>query len=239
MKNLITLCFLCSLIYASEGVNLTKNLNLSTTIKPMYVFSTITVESSSKLRNIGELNDTMRKSITTSLNSIIEEAKKEDICKGGGYAITPIINYNKSDRKTIGQNVEFNLECKFAESDLGKYNNLLAKINQITTKNNLLALPQPKLTHRITNEEISGAKENLFESFLQDTQNIEQRYSKLLNKKCSINDINTQDNYSTIAPRMMMANAKLESMADSTFTTAPIADTTEVSINVNFKLLCK
>ncbi|RDU64746.1 hypothetical protein [Helicobacter sp. MIT 14-3879] len=242
MRKICIYIALFSGILLANEITISKSFIKIGSIKPNFIFTTINIQSSSKLRNIGELNSKNRWSITSTLNNIIQEAKKSHICKGGSYSINPIINYKNDTRNTIGQDVDFSLNCKFNESkDLNAYNNLLKNINKIISNNNLLALPQPQLTYNITQEEIIAKKEELFSEFLNDIDDITNRYSKKLNKICEVKKINNQDE--SIPPILRLTSSKSainpNIEMDSTHTKAPIADDTSISINVNLELVCK
>ncbi|RAX52238.1 hypothetical protein CCY99_07550 [Helicobacter sp. 16-1353] len=245
MKKMILICCVAGLTFgqniSNDSLAIEKNFVLNKKIEPSYLFADIRIESSSLLRNIGELNDNDRKSITSTLNTIIVEAKKDDICKGGSYSINPIVNYDKNDRKTIGQNVDFTLNCKFLEKDgLAKYNDFLSKINKILSSNRLLTLPQPSIAYRITDDEINAAKETLFGEFLSHINSIETKYSTLAGKKCVVNSISTSDDYIPSPMPRALANAKMESSnADSTTAEAPIANEANITININLRFICK
>lgn len=240
MKKLALLGILCVGLSAGEIV-ITKSFIQRGVVKPETLFATIRIDSSAKLRNIGELTQKDRGSITTALNAIIQEAKKSEICKGGSYSINPIVSYKDDKRNTIGQNVEFALNCKFSEVQLGEYNALLKQINAKVSKNTLLALPQPEIQSRITQIEISAKKEALFAEFLGDIGKITDNYAKLLGKTCEVRKISSQDSHSIQVPRAMMAKAALNATAemDSTHTKAPISEEVEVEIQVNLELGCK
>lgn len=247
MKYIILLFCIIGFSFADSVKNdiddliINKNFTLNKKVEPIYLFANINIESSSLLRNIGELSNENRKNITTTLNSIIEEAKKGDICKGGSYSINPIINYDKGNRKTIGQNVDFMLNCKFIESsDLKNYNAFLANINKKISANKLLSLPQPSLFHNITDDEINTTKEEMFSEFLKDIKTIEDKYSKLANKICKINDISANDSYTPSPISRQMENTKMMATSeDSTATIAPVVNQKDIRIDVKLKLICK
>lgn len=240
MKKLALLGILFCALSAGEIV-ITKSFVQQGVVKPETLFATIRIDSSAKLRNIGELAQKDRASITSALNAIIQEAKGTEICKGGSYSINPIISYKDDKRNTIGQNVEFALNCKFSEAQLDTYNALLKKINAKVSKNALLALPQPEVQSRITQIEINAKKEALFAEFLGDMGKITDNYTKLLNKICEVRKISSQDSHSIQVPRYAMTRAALNESAemDATHTKAPIAEETEVEIQVNLELSCK
>ena len=240
MKKLALLGILFATLSAGEIV-ITKSFIQRGIVKPQTLFATIRIDSSAKLRNIGELTQKDRASITTTLNAIIQEAKKSEICKGGSYSINPIISYKDDKRNTIGQNVEFALNCKFSEAQLGEYNALLKQINAKISNNTLLALPQPQIESRITQIEISAKKEALFAEFLGDMGKIVDNYAKLLGKTCDVRKISSQDSHSIQIPRAMMAKATLNATAemDATHTKAPISEEVEVEIQVNLELACR
>lgn len=242
MKKL-TLCLLLfsGILFANEIV-ISKSFKEMGTIKPQSLFATIEITGSSQLRNIGELENSDRKSITNTLNSIIQDAKKDNICNGGSYSINPIFNYKDESRNVIGQDLRFNLECKFDENSLSKYNAILKTINEKVSQNPLLMLPQPKITSRITQEEINSKKESLFTDFLSSINNIEASYSKTLNKTCSVTKIDSNDDFAPVPlARVMMSDAAVNASddMDSTYTNAPIGADTEVSINVVLQINCK
>ena len=240
MKKLALIFALCALLNAGEVI-ITKSFIQSGVAVPEMLFATIRIDSSAKLRNIGELTQKDRASITTALNTIIQDAKKSAICKGGSYSINPIISYKDDKRNTIGQNVEFSLDCKFKEADLGAYNALLKTINAKISKNPLLSLPQPEIESRITQIEINAKKEALFAEFLRNMGQIVDNYAKLLGKTCEVQKISSQDSSSVQVPRFAMAKAVRNTSAemDSTHTKAPISDEVEVEIRVNLELGCK
>ena len=223
-----------------EKLILNKNFALNKKIQARYLYANIEVDSSAMLRAIGELTDEDRKSLTTTLNSLIEEARKGDLCKGGSYSITPIVAHERNSRKTIGQDVNFSLQCKFLQNEMHNYNALLSKINQIVSQNRLLVLPQPSVTHRITSDEIASAKEELFGEFLGGVKEVEEKYSALLRKKCVLSKVSAEDAFSPMPRVFAMESAKMAmNRSASTDTAAPIAREDEVHINVNVKLQCR
>lgn len=235
------LCGICIILSANE-ITLSKSFIQSGVAKPALLFATIRIQSSAKLRNIGELTQKDRASITSTLNSIIQEAKKSEICTGGSYSITPIISYKDDKRNTIGQNVNWTLNCKFVDDDLKAYNALLKTINESVEKNPLLSLPQPEVESQITQPEINAKKEMLFADFLTQLDEIRQNYSKLLNKTCEVRKINTKDSSSVQIPRnMALSKGAVNATAemDSTHTKAPISNEVEVEIYIDLELVCK
>lgn len=241
MKKL-ALIILCSGILFGGDITISKSFKLTGMIKPKLLFANVEVIGSSKLRNIGELKDSDRGSITSTLNSIIQKVKKDEICKGGSYSINPIFNYKDDRRNIIGQELSFRLECKFDESKIENYNAILKAINATISKNPLLALPQPQISSRITADEINAKKESLFNEFLGNINNIEEGYSKILNKTCSVSKISSSDDFSPAPlPRVMMSKSALNmsAEADSTYTNAPISADSEVAVNVALEIACK
>lgn len=239
MKIVALLSFIIGIIFANDLV-INKSFIINGKFQAKYLFTEININSSSLLRSRGELNNEIRRNITSSLNNVINEAKKGNICKGGGYSINPIISYDSNKNKTTsGQNIDFSLECKFLSKDLSAYNSLLANINKIVSSNKFLNLSQPKLNHKITNEEINLFKEELFETFLSDLDKVEDKYSKLLNKKCIINEINTMDNNFAPMPIYKATNKSMALIADSTISVEPIASDSNISIDINVGLICK
>lgn len=240
VRKIVLMCALILALGANDakevekGLLLNKSFEIIDFIKPEFLWTQISIVSSSKLRNIGELSQANRAKITENLNDIIQEAKKSDICKGGGYSINPIISYKENSRKTIGQELNFNLNCKFKENNLAQYNELLATINAKISKNDLLSLPQPRLDSRITQEEISSKKEEIFMEFLKTIPNLEREYGAILNKQCKVVKVSAQDSFApSPMPRIQMEEqmVNLSAAKDSTHTKAPIAD--EVSVNAN------
>lgn len=188
MKKIALCALFGAILCANEGANellVTKSFTLLETLKPQFLFANIRIQSSEKLRNIGELSEKNRGAITKTLNGVISEAKKGEICKGGGYEISPIISYKDNSRRTIGQNVEFALNCKFRAENLADYNALLAKIERAVSANSLLTLPQPRIDSRITQDEIYAKKEAMFGEFLTQSEKIAALYGKNLQKKCA------------------------------------------------------
>ncbi|MGX3010200.1 hypothetical protein ACWIUD_01355 [Helicobacter sp. 23-1044] len=239
MKKLV-LCAVCVILGASE-VNISKSFIQSGVVKPALLYANIRIESSAKLRNIGELKEKDRGAITTALNAIIQEAKKSEICTGGSYSINPIISYKNEARNTIGQSVDFSLNCKFTNESLGEYNALLKNINDKIKQNPLLSLPQPQVQSQITQIEINAKKERLFEDFLAKSSEISAHYSQILRKKCGVAKISTNDIATIQKPRLLMAKSALNASAeaDTTHTKAPISDEVEVEIVINLVLNCK
>lgn len=235
------LCGICIILNANE-ITLSKSFIQSGIAKSSLLFATIRIQSSAKLRNIGDLTQKDRASITSTLNSIIQEAKKSEICTGGSYSITPIISYKDDKRNTIGQNVNWTLNCKFVDDDLKTYNALLKIINESVEKNPLLSLPQPEVESQITQPEINAKKEMLFADFLTQIDEIKQNYSKLLNKTCEVKKINAKDSSSVQIPRnMALSKGAVNATAemDSTHTKAPISNEVEVEIYIDLELVCK
>lgn len=234
------LCVFCIMLMADDIV-ISKSFIQSGIIKPTSLFANIRIQSSAKLRNIGELNQKDRGSITSTLNNIIQEAKTSEICTGGSYSITPIVSYKDDKRNTIGQNVNFTLNCKFTNDTLHIYNALLKKINTNISENPLLTLPQPEVESQITQIEINTKKESLFTEFLATAPKIAKHYSTILNKTCIIKKINANDSTSVAIPRQLMAKQAINATAemDSTHTKAPISNEAEVEIHINVELNCK
>lgn len=230
---------ICGILNA-ESLTITKSFTTNKTLTPRFITSTIRIESAEKLRNIGELSEKTRSAINTTLNNIIARAKDGTLCKGGGYEIAPIVNYEKGARKTIGQNVKFSLECKFSEDELEAYNRLLGEINAMILQNDLLALPQPKLEHRITNDEVNVAKEEMFAQFLVESlPKIAKNYSNALKKTCFATEITTTDSYSTMPHIMSRAQMEDAVVLASTNAAAPIASEAEVEVNITMKMVCE
>ena len=235
MKLILLVSIFVNIIFANELI-ITKTFTSSNETEVNFLFSDISIISSSKLRNIGELSSNNRDKITNTLNSIINAANKNDVCKGGSFSITPIISYDKDNRKTIGQNVNFSLNCKFIKDDIDTYNKLLLDINNHIANNDLLALPQPSINYRITDDEINNIKEELFDTFLSKISQIEDKYSKILDKKCSANNINYGENLK-IQP--IQRNAKAQDFVMSAATLPPIKDNTRIEIDITTQLICK
>ncbi len=226
-----------------EGkLTLHKNFSLNKKVEARYLYADIEVDSSAMLRSIGELNDVDRKSLTTTLNSLVEEARGGKICKGGSYSITPIRDYREDSKgRILGQDVRFSLHCKFLQNEIQDYNALLSKINQIVSQNRLLALPQPAVTHRITSDEIAFAKEELFGEFLGELKKVEEKYSTLLGKTCAASELSSNEGF-VPTPRVFAMDRGVKmarALNAATDTAAPIVQEDEVHINVNVKLVCR
>lgn len=236
MRLILFLGIVVNMIFAGE-LAITKKFTSSKEVEPRFLFVNIYIESSSMLRNIGELKNNDREKIINTLNHIINEAENTNICKGGSFSITPIINYDKDNRKTIGQNVNFNLNCKFTKGgDLDTYNNLLSMINNAIAQNKLLYLPQPSISYRLTDDEIESTKEELFDEFLSTISQIESKYSKILDKKCYTKNINYGENL-RVSP--IALNAKAQDSVMLSPSIAPIVDKTRISIEITTQLNCK
>lgn len=239
MRIIVFIVLMLEVVFAQNSpIIIKKSIAQIEYIKPKYLFSNISIESSSLLRNIGELKDEVRKSINTTLNDVIDVAKKNDICSGGSYSITPIINYEKNNRKTIGQYVNFMLNCKFDATNKESYNDILAQINSLVSINKFLVLPQPSVMYQITQDEINVKKELMFEEFLIDSKELTNKYSKALDKECFISSISSSDTYSMPRNQVSMM-AKSSDMLDSTYTNIPLENETQVRMDIILELQCK
>ncbi|RDU57812.1 hypothetical protein [Helicobacter sp. MIT 99-5507] len=241
MRFILLASIFINIIFANDLI-ITKKFTASKEIEPKFLFVNIEVDSSSTLRNIGELKNSDREKITNTLNSVINEAQSSKICKGGSFSITPIISYEKDTRKTIGQNVDFNLNCKFLKDDLNTYNNLLSNINNIISQNKLLSLPQPSINYRITEDEIEQTKDDLFDEFIEKIVKIENKYSNILNRQCRSSNISYDEDLRAgpiTFKAMAMADSSITANRSSAPVSAPILDTTRITIDVMVQLNCK
>lgn len=211
-------------------------------IRPKYMFSDIVIQASNILRNKNLISNDDRKSISSSLNKIIDYASKSNFCSGGGYSIYPIIKDTKDTKQQgiVGHNVDFNLNCKFDENKLNEYNMLITNINNEISKNKLLVFPQPKVNFKLTKEEVIKTKEDIFNNFLKKINTIMGDYSSLLNRNCNLYEINYM-NDDSVSPRPAMSARYQNAMndLDTIEVNIPINDNTPISIDINIIAKCK
>ncbi len=219
------LLWLCLPVLSYGQITLTMPQSVSKTLTPNTLQGYLSLEEHSKDSN----------AIKQHMNTLVAQVKQLDpnneMCRGGGYQLSPYYNYTNNKQEFMGYNAHLNFTCEF--STIEQYNKLIAVLDKTTpssVKKTQGALSWIVNAKTRESEELELRKTMIIHS-LKDAL----VFSKASGKECSLNGLNFGEN----SHYPMPVNAMKSSMAmDSVPTESPLQNDTTITINATATYLC-
>lgn len=196
---------------------------VSTTLKPDVLRQTLSFEEQNPDANI----------IKAHLNTIIAELKKIDpngeMCKGGGYNLSPRYDYTTRKQEFIGYSGNLSFRCEF--KTIEAFNALSIPIEKITHSN--VRKSQGMLSWEVSAKAERETHHALRSELLRKASQQAGLFSKETGMKCDVASVNFNNTYQ-MHPVMMRSMTKTENVA----TESPIQTDTESSLEATVSYNC-
>jgi hypothetical protein len=173
--------------------------------------------------------------IKLHINTLVAEVKKLDpnkeMCRGGGYQLSPYYNYTNQKQEFMGYSANLSFSCEF--TTIEQYNTLVSALDKTTAQN--VKKTQGALTWGVNaktkeNEELELRKTMISHSLKDATV-----FSKEIGKECSLNGLN----FGGYSQQPMPVNMMRSSMAmDSAPTESPLQNDETITISATATYLC-
>lgn len=180
-----------------KTLEIVRTIETSTKLLPTHFQSNLRFNASASLSTKPSLSSEEKANIHNLFNAILTRVKQDNFCKGGSYSIEPTFEYKDGLRIPKGQSLNASLECEITKEQLPAYNKLLSDLDGMLGDSVTLTIPA--LQAILQPEEIRAAQEKLSDTLLQLATQKAQDYSNLLQKTCSITQVNFT-NFSPIGP---------------------------------------
>lgn len=173
--------------------------------------------------------------IKLHMNTLVAEVKKLDpskeMCRGGGYQLSPYYNYANQKQEFIGYSAHLSFTCEFATIE--QYNELIAALDKTTAQNikktqgTLVWVVNTKTKEK---EEIQLRK-TMIAHALQDAT----IFSQETKKECSLNGLDFGGSAHHPTPVTMMRSTM---EMDSAPTESPLQNDETITISATATYLC-
>lgn len=189
----------------NEGFSFTQNLYDSSKILPDSFVSTPRFFASNQLSTKTKLSEEEKEKITRTFNDIIILASKNKICTGGSYSLEPTFHYDYKSGKQTQKGYSFNasFNCEINTNQLEEYKELISSMSKIASLSGLISMNVPSLNATISNELLRKSEEESINKILTLANESSIRYSKSINYKCKIKNINFSSRQIRPAPRVL------------------------------------
>ncbi|MDP3586486.1 MAG: SIMPL domain-containing protein [Sulfuricurvum sp.] len=210
-------------ILASAQMNITSVERVATNVKPDVLRGSLNFEEQSKNAN----------TIKEHLNAIVAEVKRADpkgeVCRGGGYNLSPRYNYKDQKQEFIGYSGNLSFGCEFVSIE--QYNALSASIDKVTASS--VRKSQGELALGVSVQSERETQNRLRLELLRKAGVQASSFAKETGMRCEIASVNFGGT-SQVQPMMMKAMA----MADSVSTESPIQSDSESSLEATVDYRC-
>lgn len=210
-------------ILASAQMNITSVERVATNVKPDVLRGSLNFEEQSKNAN----------TIKEHLNAIVAEVKRADpkgeVCRGGGYNLSPRYNYKDQKQEFIGYSGNLSFGCEFVSIE--QYNALSASIDKVTASS--VHKSQGELAWGVGVQSERETQNHLRLELLRKAGVQASLFAKETGMRCEIASVNFGGT-SQVRPMMMKAMA----MADSVSTQSPIQSDSESSLEATVDYSC-
>jgi hypothetical protein len=210
-------------VLASAQMAITAVERVSTNLKPDVLRGSLNFEEQNKNLN----------TIKEHLNTIVAEVKRLDpkgeICRGGGYNLSPRYSYKDQKQEFIGYGGNLSFGCEF--TTIEHYNTLSAAIDKVTAPS--VRKSQGGLTWGVSASSEREIQNHLRLELLRKAGAQAALFSKETVMTCEVASVNFSST-SQVRPMMM----KAEMMADSVATQSPIQSDFESSLEATVDYNC-
>lgn len=211
-------------VLASAQMTITTVERVSTTLKPDVLRETLNFEEQNPDANV----------IKTHLNTIVAEVKRFDpkgeICKGGGYTLSPRYDYKTHKQEFIGYAGSLSFGCEFKTIDA--FNTLSTAIEKVTNSN--VRKSQGMLSWEVSANAQRETQSALQSELIQKAFQQAVLFSKETEMKCEIASIQFNNTFHP-QPVMMKTMMRAESVA----TESPIQSDTQSSVEATVDYNCR
>ncbi|CAM2938320.1 hypothetical protein [Helicobacter burdigaliensis] len=204
-KMLLLATFMSGLLLAEMKIS--QNFELSKEIPNNSYKSNIQILGSQKLRETKNLSLEDKNSIIKTFNAINKQVLG-DICMGGGFEINPFYEYKNNTKQQSGFETSYNLECNFnTQKEIETFNHYLKFIEKEVSNNKWLLFPIPKSENIATQESVKNFDKKLQEEILIQIMQKAKDYSKITQKKCSVQEVALGENDLSMPSPLMRKNS--------------------------------
>jgi len=210
-------------VLASAQMTITAVERVATNVKPDVLRGSLNFEEQSKNAN----------TIKEHLNAIVAEVKRADpkgeVCRGGGYNLSPRYNYKDQKQEFIGYSGNLSFGCEFVSIE--QYNALSASIDKVTASS--VRKSQGELAWGVSASSERETQNRLRIELLRKAGVQALSFANETGMRCEIASVNFGGT-SQVRPMMMKAMA----MADSVSTESPIQSDSESSLEATVDYSC-
>jgi len=210
-------------VLASAQMNVTTVERVAATVKPDVLRGSLSFEEQSKNAN----------TIKEHLNAIVAEVKRADpkgeVCRGGGYNLSPRYNYKDQKQEFIGYSGNLSFGCEFVSID--QYNILSSVIDKVTASS--VRKSQGELAWGVSASSERETQNRLRLELLRKAGVQASSFAKETGMACEVSSVNFGGT-SQVRPMMM----KTMAMADSVSTESPIQSDSESSLEATVDYSC-
>lgn len=199
----------------------------------------IKISESDALRNVGEGESSVKSEIANTINDILNASKDSGFCKGGGYELRPNIRYKDSvPINTIGYTLHFQLECDIKNEQKKQYDEFVASVDKLVSKNKYLAFIAPKVNAIATQDNYQEAYDSAFDKALSIAKDKQGHYSALLSKKCVLGSVDSLR--AGAQPReALYSTMSVSNTQDEISWGLPTPKSQEIQAKIQAKYICK
>lgn len=219
MKKVITLSLITLNILFANEFSVEKSKEFSIEATPTIMETTFSISKHFMSYN----------SIQKTFNEIVEDIKKEQICKGGQYSISPHYNWDKNKRVFDGYDGRVSFKCQFKASD--EFNKILKNID-----NKAIEFSLSPIQWKIEDKEQTILERSVEKQALHYVKDEAKFLSHELNASCKITNISF--NKSNQFNPQPMAYAEQNLMMSKSITTSPIKENLKITQKVAYKFSC-
>jgi hypothetical protein len=217
-----SLLFFILPMLANAQVTITALEHVSVNVQPDVLRVNVSFEEQSKTPDM----------IKEHLNAIVAEIKrfdtKAEICRGGGYNLSPRYNYKDQKQEFIGYSGSLSVNCDF--KTIEQYNTLTVAIDKVTAPN--VRKNQGELTWNVSAIRQRETQDSLRAELLRKANTQATTFAKETAMMCEIASVNFGAN-AQIQPMM-----RGYMMAHSVETQSPIQGDTETSLEATVNYIC-
>lgn len=214
-------------VLASAQLQITTQESVSQTLKPDILRGQLSFEEHSKKSD----------EIKLHLNAIVSEVKKMDpqgdMCRGGGYHLSPAYSYKDQKQEFMGYNAYLNFTCEFTTIEqYNKLNSTIDKVLSTQTKRSLGAL-----SWGVSDKIHEQTQQSLRSTMIAKTVTQASDFSKSTGMKCEVHSIN----FGGYAQPLPMRSEKNMLMMDtaSAPTESPIENDEESKLEATVTYECR
>lgn len=216
-----------------------KTITIESQLEPTLMETKLFLESNSK--NYQEVLNVFE-STTKNMKTILNDNKGLN-CTGGQIRISPVFNYNKSNKEFDTYLGKLSYKCSFTNindynkllTNVEKYNN--TNINKETNKNNSKEfINLDVIKWIVSKQDIEKRIQEMEKELINKTKEAEKEYGKEFNHKCRLNDyqlINNQNiSFDNGMEATSLRSTKMMTVAE------PLKQNTNISLSTNITLKC-
>lgn len=214
---------------SEKTLSFSRDIEVFNELSPTMLSSSLNFSANEELSKKTSVSLEEKELIAKSFDELTKRIKQENFCKGGSYTLEPSYNYYQGNKTLNGYRLYSTFACKFDTNKENSYQKLVKDIEDIISKNSLIAFSAQALQASFDDVLVEENKEKLYDLALEKANEKAGYYSKKLNQTCRLKAIDFDSaRYARNAPILA---------ADSP--TLPIIKNEKQSLKTNIILECK